>query len=185
MGRRRYTKISYDLSTPKSPQMSLPSLRLTIRKTIDKKKTKQLPPKVGSKGIAEPSPTEDVPRMGRRKPGTAPKGAKNQQLLPVRAECKKEAGFKGGRVTTESLLCPICKDMMVDAAVTPCCGNCFCHGCARLLLLESGDNTCFTCNKPVSPDDLVPYPALRWIINCYRNPSWCTWCTIMCAGDGG
>lgn len=173
MGRRRYTKITYNLSTPKSPQMSLPSLRLKIRKTREeeKKKTKQLPLKVGSKGLAKLSPAEDVPRKGRRKPGPAPKGAKNKQLLPVRAECKKEAGFKGGCVTTESLLCPICKDMMVDAAVTPCCGNCFCDGCARLRLLESGDSTCFTCNKPVSPDDLVPYPALRWIINCHRNPS--------------
>lgn len=87
----------------------------------------------------------------------------------MRAECKKKAGFKSRRVTSESLLCPISKDLMVDAMVTPCCGNSFCDGCARLLLLKSGDNTCFTCNKSVSADDLVPYPALRWMINYYRN----------------
>lgn len=171
MGKRRYTKATHDLSTPKSPEMSPPSLRLTIRKTIDKKKTKQRPPKIGSKDIAKPAPTQDVPCKGRRKAKMAPKGAKNKQLLRVKAECKKKAGFKPSRVTMESLLCPICKDLMVDATVTPCCGNSFCDGCARLLLLESGNNTCFTCNKPVSPDDLVPYPALRWIINYYRNLS--------------
>lgn len=171
MGKSRYTKTTHDLSTPKSPKMSPPSLRLTIRKTIDKKKTKQRPPKIGSKEIVKPSPTQDVPCKGRRKPRTAPKGAKNKQPLRVRAQCKKKADFKGRRVTGESLLCPICKDLMVDAIVTPCCGNSFCGGCARLLLLESGDNTCFTCNKSVSPDDLVPYPALRWIVNYYRNLS--------------
>ncbi|TWW68717.1 E3 ubiquitin-protein ligase RBBP6 [Takifugu flavidus] len=168
MGKSRYTKTTYVISTPKSPEMSPTSLRLTIRKTIDKK-TKQRPPKIGSKGIVKPSPTQDVPCKGRRKPRTAPKGAKNKQLLLVKAEGKKKAGFKCRHVTGESLLCPICKDLMVDATVTPCCGNSFCDGCARMLLLKSGDNTCFTCNKSVSPDDLVPYPALRWIINYYRN----------------
>lgn len=171
MGKSRYTKTTQDLSTPKSPAMSPPSLLLTIRKTIDKKKMKQRPPKICFKWVVKPSPTQDVPSKGRRKPRTAPKGAKNKQLLRVRAESKKKAGFKSTHVTGESLLCPICKDLMVDATVTPCCGNSFCDGCARSLLLESGDNTCFTCNKSLSPDDLVPYPALRWITNYYRNLS--------------
>lgn len=155
-----------DLSTPKSLEMSPPSLHSSVSKTItNDKKRKRRQTKIGSK----PSPAPDRRRMAIGTPKKAPKGAKTNKLLLVKAEREEEAGFKNTHVTTKNLLCPICKHLMVDATVTPCCGNSFCDGCVRSLLLKSGKNTCFTCNKSVSPDDLVPYPALRWIIENYRN----------------
>lgn len=145
-----------DLSrASKSSEMSPPLLISRVGKTVrDKKKMKQRRPRIGSKLNVKPSPSQDRPCRERRK-RTVPKWAKANELLL-------------------DLLCPICNELMVDATVTPCCGNSFCNGCVRSLLLKSGDGTCFDCNKSISPDDLVPYPALRWIIMNWRNILWCT-----------
>ncbi|XP_006901404.1 PREDICTED: E3 ubiquitin-protein ligase RBBP6-like, partial [Elephantulus edwardii] len=53
----------------------------------------------------------------------------------------------------DELLCLICKDIMTNAAVIPCCGNSCCDECIKTALLESDEHTCPTCHQnDVSPD---------------------------------
>ncbi|XP_010074280.1 PREDICTED: E3 ubiquitin-protein ligase RBBP6-like, partial [Pterocles gutturalis] len=62
----------------------------------------------------------------------------------------------------EELLCPICKDIMTDAVLIPCCGNSYCDECIRTALLESEEHTCPTCHQTdVSPDALIANKFLR------------------------
>ncbi|XP_075580792.1 E3 ubiquitin-protein ligase RBBP6-like [Pelecanus crispus] len=64
----------------------------------------------------------------------------------------------------EELLCLICKDLMTDAAVIPCCGNSYCDECIRTALLESEEHTCPTCHQTdVSPDSLIANKFLRQV----------------------
>ncbi|KAM9227969.1 LOW QUALITY PROTEIN: E3 ubiquitin-protein ligase RBBP6-like [Leptosomus discolor] len=72
----------------------------------------------------------------------------------------------------EELLCVICKDIMTDAAVIPCCGNSYCDECIRTALLESEEHTCPTCHQTdVSPDALVANKLLRQAVNNFNNGS--------------
>ncbi|XP_009702466.1 PREDICTED: E3 ubiquitin-protein ligase RBBP6-like, partial [Cariama cristata] len=62
----------------------------------------------------------------------------------------------------DKLLCFICKDIMTDATVIPCCGNSYCDECIRTALLESEEHTCPTCHQTdVSPDALNANKFLR------------------------
>ncbi|XP_056677020.1 E3 ubiquitin-protein ligase RBBP6-like [Monodelphis domestica] len=68
------------------------------------------------------------------------------------------------------LLCLICKDIVTDAAVIPCCGNSYCDECIRTALLESDEHTCPTCHKnDVSPDALIANKCLRQAVNNFKN----------------
>lgn len=59
------------------------------------------------------------------------------------------------------LTCSICKELMKDAVVIPCCGKSFCDDCIREHLLEN-EFTCPACNETdVSPDTLMPNKTLR------------------------
>ncbi|XP_007652789.1 E3 ubiquitin-protein ligase RBBP6 isoform X5 [Cricetulus griseus] len=72
----------------------------------------------------------------------------------------------------DELLCLICKDIMNDAVVIPCCGNSYCDECIRTALLESDDHTCPTCNQnDVSPDALIANKFLRQVtaVNNFKN----------------
>ncbi|XP_051052009.1 E3 ubiquitin-protein ligase RBBP6-like [Phodopus roborovskii] len=70
----------------------------------------------------------------------------------------------------EELLCLICKDLMTDAALIPCCGNSYCDECIRTALLESDDHTCPTCQQnEVSPDALTANKFLRQAIENFKN----------------
>ncbi|XP_075580767.1 E3 ubiquitin-protein ligase RBBP6-like [Pelecanus crispus] len=70
----------------------------------------------------------------------------------------------------EELLCLICKDLMTDAAVIPCCGNSYCDECIRTALLESEEHTCPTCHQTdVSPDSLIANKFLRQAVNNFKN----------------
>ena len=70
----------------------------------------------------------------------------------------------------DELLCLICKDLMTDAALIPCCGNSYCDECIRTALLESDDHTCPTCHqKDVSPDALTANKFLRQAVNHFQN----------------
>ncbi|NWT48544.1 RBBP6 ligase, partial [Chroicocephalus maculipennis] len=60
------------------------------------------------------------------------------------------------------LLCLICKEIMTDAAVIPCCGNSYCDECTCYSRLESEEHTCPTCHQTdVSPDALIANKFLR------------------------
>ncbi|KAF1608973.1 E3 ubiquitin-protein ligase RBBP6, partial [Eudyptes chrysolophus] len=64
----------------------------------------------------------------------------------------------------DELLCLICKDLLTDAAVIPCCGNSYCDECIRTALLESEEHTCPTCHQTeVSPDTLIANKFLRQV----------------------
>uniref|UniRef100_S4RYW6 Retinoblastoma binding protein 6 n=1 Tax=Petromyzon marinus TaxID=7757 RepID=S4RYW6_PETMA len=64
----------------------------------------------------------------------------------------------------DELLCLLCKDLMVDAVVIPCCGNSYCDDCVRTVLLDSEDHTCPTCHQSdVSPDALIANKVLRQV----------------------
>ncbi|CAG2054997.1 unnamed protein product, partial [Timema podura] len=70
----------------------------------------------------------------------------------------------------EDLLCTVCKDLLTDAVMIPCCGNSFCDECIRTVLLESEDHECPDCKeKDVSPDTLIPNRFLRNAVNNFKN----------------
>ncbi|XP_021931899.1 E3 ubiquitin-protein ligase RBBP6 isoform X3 [Zootermopsis nevadensis] len=70
----------------------------------------------------------------------------------------------------EDLLCNVCKDLLADAVMIPCCGNSFCDECIRTVLLESEDHECPDCKeKDVSPDTLIPNRFLRNNVNNFKN----------------
>ncbi|KAM8825637.1 uncharacterized protein ACB058_021468 [Synchiropus picturatus] len=85
-----------------------------------------------------------------------------QQELP-KLESKKEA-------VPEELLCLICRDLLSDAVVIPCCGNSYCDDCIRSTLLDSEEHTCPTCGQSgVSPDTLIANKFLRQAVNNYTK----------------
>lgn len=70
----------------------------------------------------------------------------------------------------DDLLCGVCKDLLADAVLIPCCGNSFCDECIRNVLLESEDHQCPDCReKDVSPDTLIPNRFLRNAVNNFKN----------------
>ncbi|NXQ85776.1 RBBP6 ligase, partial [Nyctibius grandis] len=65
----------------------------------------------------------------------------------------------------DELLCLICKEIMMEAAVIPCCGSSYCDECIRTALLESEEHTCPTCHQiDVSPDTLIANKFLRQVV---------------------
>ncbi|CAB1427990.1 unnamed protein product [Pleuronectes platessa] len=70
----------------------------------------------------------------------------------------------------DELLCPICKDLITDAAVIPCCGNSYCDDCIRTALLDSEKHICFTCKQSdVFPDNLIANHFLREVVNNFKK----------------
>lgn len=70
----------------------------------------------------------------------------------------------------DDLLCNICKDLMTDAVMIPCCGNSFCDECIRTFLLESEDHECPDCaDKDNSPETLIPNRFLRNAVSNFKN----------------
>ncbi|XP_054616368.1 E3 ubiquitin-protein ligase RBBP6-like isoform X2 [Dunckerocampus dactyliophorus] len=70
----------------------------------------------------------------------------------------------------EELQCLICRDLLVDSVVIPCCGNSYCDDCIRTALLESEGHVCPTCKQSdVSPDTLIANKFLRQAVNNYKK----------------
>eukprot|EP00058_Branchiostoma_floridae_P009909 XP_002595397.1 hypothetical protein BRAFLDRAFT_69227 [Branchiostoma floridae] len=70
----------------------------------------------------------------------------------------------------QELLCMLCKDLLSDAVVIPCCGNSFCDECIRNSLLESEEHVCPSCNETgVSPDSLIANKFLRQAVTNFKN----------------
>ncbi|NXT44964.1 RBBP6 ligase, partial [Pelecanoides urinatrix] len=70
----------------------------------------------------------------------------------------------------DELLCLICKEIMTDAVVIPCCRNSYCDECIRTALLESEEHTCPTCHQTdVSSDALIANKFLRKAVNNFKN----------------
>ncbi len=65
----------------------------------------------------------------------------------------------------EDLKCPVCKDLLRDAVMTPVCACAICDECARNALTETDNdgNACPACGeKDNSPDELIPWRKIRW-----------------------
>ncbi|MEQ2313929.1 hypothetical protein AMECASPLE_006912 [Ameca splendens] len=74
----------------------------------------------------------------------------------------------------DELLCLICRDLLSDAVVIPCCGNSYCDDCIRTTLLESEDHLCPTCGQSdVSPDTLIANKFLRQAVNNFKKDLGC------------
>ncbi|XP_057716747.1 E3 ubiquitin-protein ligase RBBP6 isoform X2 [Corythoichthys intestinalis] len=70
----------------------------------------------------------------------------------------------------EELQCLICRDLLVDSVVIPCCGNSYCDDCIRTALLDSEGHVCPTCNQSdVSPDTLIANKFLRQAVNNFQK----------------
>ncbi|XP_013082618.2 E3 ubiquitin-protein ligase RBBP6-like [Biomphalaria glabrata] len=70
----------------------------------------------------------------------------------------------------QELLCHICEDLCVDAAIAPCCGTSFCDECLREVLLESEDHQCPSCKETnVSPDRIVANRSMRLAVTNFLN----------------
>ncbi|KAK7939865.1 hypothetical protein WMY93_003191 [Mugilogobius chulae] len=91
----------------------------------------------------------------------------------VYAACKKKTPSQEVQIEDNSdvpipdeLMCLICKDLLNDAVVIPCCSNSYCDDCIRSALLDSEDHICPTCNQSdVSPDALIANKFLRQAVN--------------------
>ncbi|KAK0676082.1 RBBP6 ligase, partial [Pygoscelis papua] len=63
----------------------------------------------------------------------------------------------------DELLCLICKDLMTDTAVIPCCGNSYCGECVTPMF-NSITGGCPACHQTeVSPDTLIANKFLRQV----------------------
>ncbi|XP_049653713.1 LOW QUALITY PROTEIN: E3 ubiquitin-protein ligase RBBP6-like, partial [Accipiter gentilis] len=70
----------------------------------------------------------------------------------------------------DEILCLICKEIMTDAAIIPCCGNSYCDECIRTALLESEERRCPECHQTgVSPDAFVANKCLRRAVSNFKN----------------
>ncbi|CAH2106406.1 unnamed protein product [Euphydryas editha] len=70
----------------------------------------------------------------------------------------------------DELLCSLCRDLLTDAVMIPCCGNSFCDECIRGALLESEDHECPDCReKEIAPTTLIPNRFLRNSVSAFRN----------------
>ena len=59
------------------------------------------------------------------------------------------------------LICGLCKELIKDTVIIPCCGESYCYDCIQDHLCEN-EFTCPACKKEnVSPDNLAPNKALR------------------------
>uniref|UniRef100_A0A672FU25 RBBP6 ligase n=1 Tax=Salarias fasciatus TaxID=181472 RepID=A0A672FU25_SALFA len=80
----------------------------------------------------------------------------------------------------DELLCLICRDLLCDSVVIPCCGNSYCDDCIRTALLDSEDHVCPTCGQSdVSPDTLIANKFLRQV-NTGRQKFWAQISPMFC-----
>lgn len=71
-------------------------------------------------------------------------------------------------VPTE-LLCPICKDLLKDAVMMPCCAGSACDECARNGIIDSEGSRCPVCADVANPEELIPYRLFRDKVDKFRN----------------
>ena len=70
----------------------------------------------------------------------------------------------------KDLICCLCRGLLEDAVLIPCCGKAFCDECIRSHLLASDDHECPECMKKyVSPDSLIPNRSLRTSVTNFNN----------------
>ncbi|KAH3759657.1 E3 ubiquitin-protein ligase RBBP6 [Pelomyxa schiedti] len=63
----------------------------------------------------------------------------------------------------DSLKCPVCHNLVVDAVELSCCHDSLCSNCAWDKLLQT-DMHCPLCNQTVTAQDVIPNRALRQLV---------------------
>ena len=58
------------------------------------------------------------------------------------------------------LQCPICRELLVEAVMMPCCAGSACDSCARKGI-QDGGNKCPVCKELATSEDLIPYRLIR------------------------
>nr|XP_026689737.1 E3 ubiquitin-protein ligase RBBP6 [Ciona intestinalis] len=97
-------------------------------------------------------------------------GKKEKPPFIPQSETKSIEDEEEDEPIPDELICLLCKDLLVDAVVIPCCGNSYCDECIRNALLDSDDHQCPTCHKQnISPDSLIANKFLRQAVNKFKN----------------
>ncbi|NWU80332.1 RBBP6 ligase, partial [Onychorhynchus coronatus] len=79
---------------------------------------------------------------------------KKPPILQEEPTCSSSSSSSPAPIPDE-LLHPICREIMTDAAVIPCCGRSYCDDCVRTAVLKSEGHTSPTCHHTgVSADSL-------------------------------
>ena len=68
------------------------------------------------------------------------------------------------------LLCPICKELLSDAVMMPCCAGSACDDCARTGIVESEGCKCPMCGDMANPEELIPYRMYREKVGLAHSP---------------
>jgi len=69
-----------------------------------------------------------------------------------------------------ALQCPMCKKLLNDAVVIPCCGTSYCDECIRNYLIDN-DFSCHSCKEKTSPDNIIPNKSLRKAVENFKITS--------------
>eukprot|EP01119_Soliformovum_irregulare_P020880 TRINITY_DN6831_c0_g1_i2.p1 TRINITY_DN6831_c0_g1~~TRINITY_DN6831_c0_g1_i2.p1 ORF type:complete len:372 (+),score=45.98 TRINITY_DN6831_c0_g1_i2:45-1160(+) len=67
----------------------------------------------------------------------------------------------------QALSCPICKQLLRNASLVPCCGETTCDDCIRAELIDHTNFHCPLCQKEISPDQLMPNVAMRRAVDSF------------------
>lgn len=63
----------------------------------------------------------------------------------------------------EDLLCNICKDLLTDAVMIPCCGNSFCDECKSSIIIDNNSAIIIDNNSAIIIDIDINYRQLTRI----------------------
>ena len=67
------------------------------------------------------------------------------------------------------LICPICKELLKDAVMMPCCAGSACDECGRNGIIDSEGSRCPVCGEQANPEELIPYRLFRDKVDRFRN----------------
>lgn len=68
----------------------------------------------------------------------------------------------------KELTCPLCKKLLNNAVMIPCCNETSCDDCIRSQLMEKTNFHCPLCNSNLVPDQLLPNKAVRRSVESYK-----------------
>ncbi|MEN2497444.1 MAG: E3 ubiquitin-protein ligase rbbp6 [Marteilia pararefringens] len=81
-------------------------------------------------------------------------------------------GAKQASITSappDELTCPLCFNLLNEAAVAPCCGHSYCDLCIKTHLLQSQNSSCPSCAKEIEVGSLIANIFLRNAVKKYKT----------------
>ena len=81
----------------------------------------------------------------------------------------------------EALQCAICRELLRDAVMMPCCAVSACEDCARTGMIESGgeEPRCPVCGAAAIPEELIPSRMCREKVGDDDEMSFYQWFTFV------